>query len=185
MTKEEAIELINRQLPDSMGIDSDSVVERNYGWIIFPQTREYLATRDPLHMVIGSGGILVEKKTGKQIKFGSIYSLETNLKIYKLGYLAHEDWDIEITMVRNKEETIRLLAQLGPTYIIPEEDSGCIWKIPRKYTKKQISSLLKTIPCSINLGNLYFRWEFIEAFKDQMHFDFTLRAAHKAQNDGM
>lgn len=184
LTREEAIELVSRDLPESMGIDTDSIVERDYGWIIFPQTKEYLATRDPLRLAIGSGGTLVEKETGKQVEFGSAYPLDINLKIYELGYLAHEDWDIVITKVHNKEETVRSLTQLRPTYVIPEEESGIIWRVPREYTETQISDLLETLPCTINLGSVYFRWELLEAFKDQVHFDYTLQAAHRGDKDG-
>ena len=115
ITKDQAFELVQETLADDMGILYENTIELGYGWVIFDQTIKYIETKDIEYMAIGSGGMLVEKETGKIYQFGSAYSLEQNIKIYELGYLSFDDWDIEILEVHDEEETANYLDKLGIT----------------------------------------------------------------------
>ena len=92
INKKEAIQLILNTISDDMGIDESSIIEKEYGWVFFPQSKLYLETGNWRDMLIGSGGDLVEKETGRIISFGSAYSIEKNLKIYEL---EHRNFDLE------------------------------------------------------------------------------------------
>jgi len=127
LTKGEALNLVSKSLDESMSIDYADIIDRDYGWLMFPQSKQFIETGDLEYMVMGSGGILVEKEIGRQIEFGSAYSIETNLKIYELGYLHHENWGIVISGVTSHDEAIDLILSLNFQCVIPEEEYGTVW----------------------------------------------------------
>jgi hypothetical protein len=174
ITKEEAIKKVRGTLSEDMDVMLDNIIEKEYGWVIFPQSKEYIGTKDPMFMAIGSGGVLVEKETGNTYEFGSAYSTDQNLRIYELGYFQYENWDIVITKVMNEGKTIERLSKLDISYFIPEDEHGTVWKIPQKYTNEQLKNKLKSLPVRFNLGNVYFRWEVLESFKEQNDFEYQL-----------
>jgi hypothetical protein len=179
ITKEEAIKKVRDMLGEDMDVMLDNIVEKEYGWVIFPQSKKYIQTKDPLFIAIGSGGILAEKTTGNTYEFGSAYSTDQNLRIYELGYFQYENWDIEIFKVINKSETIEHLSKLDISYVVPEEEHGTVWKIPKKYINEQLKNKLKSLPVRFNLGNVYFRWEQLESLKTQSDFEYQL-----SENEG-
>ena len=65
ITKEQAIELVRFELDDDMDIMEESTIEKEYGWVIFSQSKKYIETKDILYVAVGSGGALVEKDAGK------------------------------------------------------------------------------------------------------------------------
>ena len=183
ITKKEAIKKVRSSLDEDMDVIVDNIIEREYGWVLFPQSKEYIQSGDPMSAFIGSGGVLVEKTTGKTYEFGSAYSIEENLKIYELGYFQYEDWDIEITKVNRENEAIDRLAKLDIRYVVPEEEHGVVWKIPQIYTKKQLKTKLRILPVKFNLGNVYFVWEELESFKKQNAFEYQLSENVGYKND--
>lgn len=61
-------------------------LEKPYGWYFSFQSKKYLETKNFSDMLVGSGGFIVEKETGKVVEFGSAYSLEKNFEIYEKGF---------------------------------------------------------------------------------------------------
>jgi hypothetical protein len=179
ITKEEAIKKVRGTLSEDEDVMLDDIIEKEYGWVIFSQSKEYIKTKDPMFMAIGSGGILVEKTTGNTYEFGSAYSTDENLRIYELGYFQYENWDIEVIKVINKSKTIERLSKLGISYVVPEEEHGTVWKIPKTYTTEQLENKLKSLPVRFNLGNVYFRWDVLESLKEQSDFEYQL-----SENEG-
>ncbi|GJD59099.1 hypothetical protein MTDSW087_03284 [Methylobacterium dankookense] len=94
--------------------------------------------------------------------------------MYRLGYTKYDNWDLIVTSVRDVEQTISMLDFLRMTYIIPEEENGVVWKIPKKYSLEQIAKKLTDLPASFNLGSAFVFWEKIEKFKKYEHFSFDL-----------
>jgi hypothetical protein len=174
LTKNQAIKLVRNQLPDGFDIMEDHIVEREYGWVIFSQTKKYIESQDPLDMAVGSGGTLVEKESGCCIEFGSAYSTETNLEIYEKGYLKYDNLDILITDVEDLVKAAESLSSLGITYVISEEECGTTWRIPQHYSLDQIKVKLRDLPCRFNLGSAYFIWEALDRFKSQNYFRYEL-----------
>jgi len=184
IAKEEAVKKVRAMLGEDMDVIPDNIIEKEYGWVIFAESKEYMQTKDPVSMAVGSGGILIEKETGNTYEFGSAYSTEQNLQIYELGYLRYENWDIVITKVTNRNNTIENLSRLDVVYVMPEEDHGTVWKIPGKYTSEQLNNRLKSLPARFNLGNLYFKWEVLESFKRQNDFEYQL-SENKGYKNGI
>lgn len=174
ISKEEAINKVRNTLCEHEDVILDATIEKEYGWVIFSQTKKYIETGDEGCMSIGSGGTLVEKKTGNIYEFGSSYSLDKNLRIYELGYLQYDNWDIVIHKIRNISNTVDHLLKLNICYVTPEEEGGIIWKIPREYTAKQLKDQLKYLPARFRLGGVYYFWEALESFKEQSDFEYQL-----------
>ena len=175
ISKEKAIELVTEDLADTVGIDPDEIVEKEYGWVMFPRSKAFSNSRDLGPPLVGSGGILVLRENGKKIKFGSYFPLETHLRIYELGYMDHASYDIVITKIHNEQATITNLMKLEIKYVIPEFEHGVTWVIPTPYTGQQLTMMLrKQLPLRLTLGGLYFRWERLEELKNQSAFEYTL-----------
>lgn len=183
LTKNHATEAVRKTLPVDSDILEEHVIEKEYGWVIFSQTKRYIETEDPMSMTFGSGGTLVEKKTGRLIQFGSAYPTEINLKIYEAGYLAHEDFDLVVKCISNPEEAVGLLGRLGITYVKPEVQSGTTWRIPKSYSAQQLRGRLRHLPCRFNLGSLYFKWETLECMKASTSLQFELVANMGFRNE--
>ena len=161
----------------------DATIERVYGWVFFAQTKEYIESRDISAIAIGSGGTLVEKQSGRCIEFGSAFSTETNLKIYEAGYLDHPDFDLLITEVSQIQEAVRLLDQLAISYVVPEVSNGTAWRIPKAYTQQQLSAKLSRLPCRLNVGSLYFKWQVVEEMKTSPALKFSLLPNDGSRNE--
>ncbi len=183
LTKSDAIAAVRKTLPPNFDVCEEPVIEREYGWVIFSQTKRYIETNDPRSMALGSGGTLVEKNTGRLIQFGSAYSIEKNLKIYEARYLAHDDFDLVVTAIKNAGEAVRLLGGLHITYIKPEIRNETTWRIAKAYSAKQLRERLNQLPCRFNLGSLYFRWDTLERMKNSSSLLFKLTANTGFRNE--
>ena len=174
ITIKEAIESVRADLDDEMDVIVDSILEKEYGWVIYSQTKKYIETGSISHMAVGSGGVLVEKPTGRKIQFGSAYPTDKNLEIYEKGYFKYENWDVVVTRVNNLRRTINFLDNLDITYVEPEEAHGTVWKIPQKFTHKQFKSKLSKLPVRFSIGKVYFQYDTLESLKQQNDFIYSL-----------
>jgi hypothetical protein len=183
LTKNDAIAAVRKTLPTNFDVLEECVIEKDYGWVIFSQTKRYIETKNPALRTIGLGGILVEKNTGRLIKFGSAYSTETNLKIYEAGYFAHDDYDLVVTATSTPEEAVRLLDELRIAYVKPEIEGGTVWRTPKPYSTQQLRERLYHLPCRFNLGSLYFSWQALECMKASASLQFELVANTGFRNE--
>ena len=150
ISREQAIQSVLDALDEDMDILTESTIEKDYGWLIFADSKEFIRTGDFSTSKVGSGGTLVERNSGNHISFGSVYSPEENLKIYEKGYLKYESWDIQITKVRDLRDTIDSLLKLRLSYVIPEEENGTIWRIPKEYRHKELKRKLAKLPATLS-----------------------------------
>jgi len=171
ISKEQAIQSVLDDYDDDWDIDKENIVEKDYGWVLFPEPQAF-----------GSGGTLVEKRTGRKIQFGSFLSLSKNLRMYELGYMEYESWDIIVEKVHDKAKAANLLCRLEACYVIREEEYGDMWKTSTKYTEKQIKILLKALPMRLSIGCICFKWEIIESLKNQAHFCYSLEGNQGYEN---
>lgn len=182
-TKEQAIDAVRRTLPIDFDVLEDNIIEKEYGWVIFSQSKRYIETSNLTFMAVGSGGILVEKNTGRLIEFGSAYPTEINLQIYEAGYLAYDDFDLVVIATSDSEEAVRLLGGLGITYVKPEVEGGTTWRIPKPYSAQQLRARLRHLPCRFNLGSAYFKWEALDRMKASDSLQFELVANEGLRNE--
>jgi len=170
-------------LPDDFDVLEGATVERSYGWVIFPQTKEYIKTQNVSSMAIGCGSTLVERHTGRCINFPKAYPVWTNLRIYRAGYLDHPNYDVIITKVFWLGRAIHLLRGLRITYAVPEVECGITWRIPQDYTREQLREKLSRLPCRFNLGYLYFKWKALEKMRRSWFIKFSLVPNEGHRND--
>lgn len=183
LTKQDAFKIVREKLDDNYDILEECTVEKDYGWIIFPQTKAYIQARELIDMAFGSGGVLVEKRSGKTIQFGSTYSTETNLKIYEAGYLDHDNYDLVVTKITDFEKAFELLNCLSIFYVKPEIENGITWRIPKPFATHRLREKLAVPPCRLNLGNLYFKWETLERMKITSSLKYELVPNDGFQNE--
>jgi len=123
----------------------EHIPEKPYGWYFTYNSAEYLRTGPPSHSLYGNGLFLVEKAKGDIIVFSSACSPEECFLIYEAGF-SFSRYDLTIHQVNDVEATVDHLFNLGMHHVIPKEEHGVIWKIPRRYTSKQFREMLSSLP---------------------------------------
>lgn len=182
ITLDEAIEIAIANKGDHLAFNPDHILEKEYGWVIFPNSKEFIETGEFRSALVGSGGVLVLKDSGKAIRFGSAIRLEKHLEIYESGYLDHDNWDIVITSVVNMRVGVGHILALGATYVTPEEESGILWKIPKNYSRKRIKELLSEPPIRLNIGSVYRFYDAIDRLKKQRCFEHRIEPNQGYEN---
>lgn len=145
ITFEEAKQIAIRRIGPKCALIDDATFEKPYGWYFTYQATAYLQSGNPMNMLIGVGGFIVEREDGDVFVFGSAYPLEHNLAAYEAGFKFYT-YDLTILSIRDIQQTVRLLLSLKMKYVVPEEESGTVWRIPQKFTEDQIRSALASLP---------------------------------------
>jgi hypothetical protein len=68
---------------DELVILDENTIEKEYGWIFFYTSREYLATGEIGAMLAGNGPIIVEKSDASITQLGSARPFEDYLREYE------------------------------------------------------------------------------------------------------
>lgn len=147
----------------SMRLDTSAARELDTGWY-FPWT----AGTPP---EAGSNGIIVNKHTGAIFTLGSAFPVERDLRFYDKGYQS-DLYDLVITAVIDIDAAVGHLSRIGPTVIIPEYDSGTVWRIPQPMSAEVIRRRLRTLPVVFPDITLYFRLEILDSVEIDGSFEF-------------
>lgn len=182
ITLDDAIAIAIAKDGSDLVVDPKCILEKPYGWVIFPNTKEFIETGGFGSQMIGSGGVLVLKDNGKAIQFGSAFSVEENLEIYESGYLDHDNWDIVVTKIVDERNAVSQILALHATYVIPEEESGIVWRVPKAYSRKRITELIRKPPTRFNIGPIYFNYDVIRQLKQQRYFNYRLEPNRGYEN---
>ena len=92
LTREEARQLvyarINAEDPSAeqtaeLAIIDSETIEKEYGWVFFYQTKEYLKTGDIVDTLVGNAPYIVNKYTGEVIETGTAYPIEDYIAKYE------------------------------------------------------------------------------------------------------
>ncbi len=119
-----------------------ATLEKPFGWYFQYATKSG-------EILFGCNGFIVDRDDGHVFQFGSAYSLERDFAAYEAGFRFHS-YDLTIVSISNLEKTAQLLFELRMTYVIPEEESGIVWIIPKTYEKEQILSAFQSLPCTFS-----------------------------------
>lgn len=181
MTRKEAIEIIRKNLQCDQDVIPDFCIESPTGWILSVNSKDYIKTRDIGDLIFGQGYHLVLKETSKVYEFNSGFtfgnSIEDIFNIYELGFLEHQEWEIEIVNINNMIKTIKTLSQIGVEYTSTERVSQTDWNIPQKYDFFQIWHRLQHMPGTFYIGELVSKWRTIASLAEQDDFEYRLRKA--------
>jgi hypothetical protein len=93
MNKREAQQLVEKHLhKKSDQYDSvecvvlqDKTIEKEWGWVFFYQSREYLETADFSYMLVGNAPYIVNRNTGEIVITGTAYPVEHYIQEYELN----------------------------------------------------------------------------------------------------
>lgn len=66
----------------------NATIKKPYGNIYFFNSKKYILTGDFTTSLVGSGPFIVEKETGRVVSFGSLGTLEDNIKSYENGTMT-------------------------------------------------------------------------------------------------
>ncbi|CAC9972522.1 YrhB domain-containing protein [Flavobacterium panici] len=90
LTFEQAKKIVSERLANSNFSGDDSLIildqftiEKPYAWIFCYTSRLYHETKETQYAIAGNSPIIVDKQTGKQIQYGSAYSLEEIIELYE------------------------------------------------------------------------------------------------------
>ncbi|HEX3356726.1 MAG TPA: YrhB domain-containing protein [Tepidisphaeraceae bacterium] len=142
---DQAKQIALQKIGPECGLIEDSTIEKPYGWYFMYQSKEFLRTGDHRHMLLGSGGFIVEKENARIFKFGSAFSLEENFSAYEYG-LKYDRYDLTITSIRDLERTLDFLLRLKLHFVIPEFAHGRQWRVPQPYRLNQLREKLAALP---------------------------------------
>jgi hypothetical protein len=171
---EEAKQIAFREIGDDCALIETSTFEKPYGWYFCFQSKKYIEFRNPIDMLVGSGGFIVSKTNGRVFHFGSAHSLEENFEAYEAGF-RDENWDLIVTRVWDAHQTAMLLHKLGMHFVKPETAHGVVWKIPQRYNQKQIKLILEKLPATFENQNFHFEYKLLEELKHSGCCEFEIR----------
>jgi hypothetical protein len=150
-------------------LDLSAARELREGWF-FPNA-------DPL---VGSTGIIVNKRSGRTLVLGSAFPIERDLRAYDDGYQI-DCGDLVITRVLDTEATVETLAKIRPTVVEPEYEHSRVWRIPREIGRNELRARLQRLPCIFEGVRLYFVVEHLQEARASGWFDFVITDEHGKQ----
>lgn len=88
LTYQQAYDLINDMMIDDHVILEEYIIEKEYGWVFFYQSKRYIETSDINFALAGNCPMLVEKETGRVYEFPTHTSVEECLREYEKKHLG-------------------------------------------------------------------------------------------------
>ena len=162
----ETLEIAQKSAQDGVFVREEDAQELSNGWY-FPW---YLPGGETL---VGSHGVIVNKKSGRCFSLGSAFSVDRDLRAYEAGYESL-NYDIKLTEVHDRHLTLDFLEELGITVVEPELAHGTVWRIPRRLSREELDKLLEELPRTFCNVMVYFRIETIERVRADGCCEFDL-----------
>jgi hypothetical protein len=116
--------------------------------------------------LIGSNGIVVNKKTGRTFQLGSGFPRERDRGWQSWRY------DLVVLAIRDPRETQVAIERLRLTITEPTYENGQVWRIARPMTELERWSRLEKLPCIFPAVPLYFDFEVLEEVRAAGWFTF-------------
>lgn len=172
MTSEEAFNLAEKHIKTGMVVDVGTLRETKFGFYFHVTSEEYLRTGNIMDMVVGSYGVLVDRKTGVVHDLGSAYGLEYWLELYGRG--LHLPMDVIVLSVGDRQLAASALGRLQMSYVVPELAYGETWTVPRHYNQKDFIRLFDELPVRFEAQRLVFRMHEIDAILNNPNLSIVL-----------
>jgi hypothetical protein len=68
---------------EEVGIDHRETIEKEYGWIFFYNTKQFLETGNMMHSLGGNAPLLVEREGGALVELPTYQPLDDSLREYE------------------------------------------------------------------------------------------------------
>ena len=72
-----------RERGDNLVIIESSIIEKDYGWVFFYNSKKFVETNNSRHFLVGNGPIVVEKADGSIHKLGTAGGAQHQIKLYE------------------------------------------------------------------------------------------------------
>lgn len=134
-----------------------------FGW----SSRQFLDTGDPCYAIMGNGPVVINKRDGRIFEYGSgamgggIEALvqyqrdrdvrETVLRRRFPEYDSRKNYRVRILKVYDADRLLSLLDSFKLKYMLPEIESGTIWRVAKRYDTKLLQERLSG-PMPITFG---------------------------------
>ncbi len=173
MTPQEAKAIAERWVVDTRGPNCAVLTSswfEDHSYFVFKwNSRRYAETMDQRYSLLGPGPAIVRKLDGQVFAYGSNWNLGSLEKLLERQRIEDEqelfvrqrfpDYDIRkryAVIVQEIYDPARLLALLASfelRYVIPEIETGVIWRIARKYDQESLQQRLRA-PLPICFGGI-------------------------------
>jgi hypothetical protein len=174
ITFEEAERIALDKIGEDCALYYEDIIEKPYGWYFSFQSRKYIETGNLSEMLVGSGGFIVEKESGRIVNFGSVNTREKNFEIYEKGFLG-VNYDLIVKRVKNLNQAVRLLHSLRMYYIETEFAYGVEWKISKTFNEKQIKNALSNLPYTFPNQIFSSNFEIFQEINDSKCLEYELK----------
>lgn len=131
--------------PIDLVLVDQHTIEKEYGWVFFYQSRQYVETGDFDYILGGNSPFLVQREDGQVFYFGTAYPVEWFMAGYEAGFRLRTG-KLTILRVIDIDMTLSCLHRLRLSHIIPELACGVEWRIPQMFSTKQIKLALWDLP---------------------------------------
>jgi hypothetical protein len=115
--------------------------------------------------LLGSNGVIVNKRTWRPFLLGSAFPVERDLALYERGY-QFDAYDLVVLEVASRRSAVQALMKLGFATIDPEYSNGAVWRIPKPVSPKDIEARLSKLPAVFGGVSLYFVAEHLERSRE-------------------
>jgi len=160
----QARELAAASIERQSSIRIGQTTELRDGW--------YFALAAP-RVMIGSNGLIVNKRTGRVLHLGSAFPVERDLAMYDRGY-QYARYTLTVTAVNDLDCTTKTLGALRLMVVIPEAVDGVVWRVPRLITAAEHRDRLRSLPYAYADVSLYFGLELLENVRAKRWFTFEI-----------
>jgi len=134
----------------------------------------------PKRGLMGAGGIVVNKETGRVLALGTAFGVERDLRFYDKGYQAKR-YDLVVVAVHNIDVAIEHLLAIELDLGDRGRDARG-WPVSQRLEEAVLRDRLADLPCVFENQHLYFRLEILEQAEQDRSFDFMVVPVPEAPN---
>ena len=178
MDAESAYAAAREYVDDGIVVLKDNARECSFGFYFPTDTAAHQESGRIEDMLVGSCGLLVDRRTGEVHELGSAFGVDYWLQAYERN--LHLPQTLTVTKVFDRQRAADGLCRLQMTYVIPEEAHGEVWRIPKHYNSKDFRSAFDALPATFGNQNLIFRLHDIERLESDREVEFTLQPTQGA-----
>jgi hypothetical protein len=170
---ESALQIAKGYIGNECDLVDSATCEKSYGWYFYAQSKKFLKSGLDSDLLCGSAGFLVEREAGRIVAFGSAYSANTWLANYEKGF-KYECYDLMINAIYDEATTLQALFKLDMQYVIPEWMHGTEWRVPRRYSMKELAQQISELPCRFEGQSFCYRVEVFDWMNETKCCEYSL-----------
>jgi hypothetical protein len=173
----EARTLAEAHVPDDLVVLKDNSLECAFGFYFAIDSRKHQESGLVEDLLVGTSGLLVDREKGEVHDLGSAFDLDYWFEAYRRH--LHIPNTVIVTRVLDRQRAADALCRLQLSYVIPEQEAGVTWRIPRLYNSKDFIKAFDDLPAHFENQNLIFRMQEIENIEAERDLEIVLLPREK------